>query len=198
MPAHLKRSNNGLSLSATPREPLCRLPTSCRRATFFCPKPYSDLTCSAASGLAAETAKAEAKPARKITGQLEEGCSCRARCPCWFKAVPSRMTCDGVQIVFITKGKYGKTPLDGLAVAQFVQSPAGKSMFESFGDWNFDNVYIDDRANDDQRLALRELAGHLFPRPPRNANSITSPSTARSTATNTPSRWARRARSRAT
>jgi hypothetical protein len=73
------------------------------------------------------------------------------------------MTCDGAQVVFITKGRYGQTPLDGLAVAQFVQSPEGKSMFESFGHWNFDYVYIDKRATEDQRGALRKIAAHLFP-----------------------------------
>ncbi len=73
------------------------------------------------------------------------------------------MTCDGLQAVFIAKGQYGKTPLDGLAVARFVQSPEGKSMFESFGNWNFDNVYIDERATEQQRTALREIAAHFFP-----------------------------------
>ena len=68
-------------------------------------------------------------------------------------------------MVFISKGKYGKTPMDGLAVGQFVQSPEGKSMFESFGNWNFDNVYIDARANEEQREALKEIASHLFPPP---------------------------------
>ena len=72
------------------------------------------------------------------------------------------MTCDGAQVVFITKGKYGKTPLDGLAFGQFVQSPERKSMFESFGNWNFDYVYIDEKANEEQRQALKELAGHMF------------------------------------
>ena len=72
------------------------------------------------------------------------------------------MTCDGVQAVFIQKGNYGKTSLEGLAVAQFVQSPEGKSMFESFGNWNFDNVYIDEKANEEQRQALKEIAAHLF------------------------------------
>jgi hypothetical protein len=114
-------------------------------------------------GLAAAPVNVEENPSWKVTGELEEACSCNAACPCWFKSVPSRMTCDGAQIVFITKGRYGKTPLDGLAVAQFVQSPAGKSMFESFGHWNFDYVYIDERANEAQRQALRKIAAHLFP-----------------------------------
>jgi len=73
------------------------------------------------------------------------------------------MTCDGVQAVFISRGKFGKTSLDGLALAQFVQSPEGKSMFESFGNWNFDNVYIDEKATPEQREALKEVAAHLFP-----------------------------------
>jgi hypothetical protein len=105
----------------------------------------------------------ESKIPWKLTGELEEACSCRAACPCWFKSLPSRMTCDGAQIVLITKGKYGKTPLDGLALAQFVQSPEHQSMFESFGNWNFDYVYIDQKADDEQRLALKEIAQHLFP-----------------------------------
>src|SRR5215472_8571 len=118
--------------------------------------------CFGLPALAAEE-KAESKPSWKIAGDLEEACSCRPACPCWFKSKPSRMTCDGVQAVFISKGKYGKTSLDGLAVAQFVQSPEGKSMFESFGSWNFDNVYIDEKANEEQRAALREISMHLFP-----------------------------------
>src|SRR5256885_6118385 len=113
-------------------------------------------------GVAGEAVKDEPKPSWSVTGELEEACSCNAPCPCWFKSVPTRMTCDGVQVVFITKGTYGKTQLDGLAVAQFVQSPEGKSMFESFGNWNFDNTYIDENANDEQRAALKELAAHFF------------------------------------
>jgi len=105
----------------------------------------------------------EKKSAWKISGELEEACSCRAACPCWFKSLPSRMTCDGAQVVIIKKGHYGKVSLDGLAVGQFVQSPEHKSMFESFGNWNFDYVYIDEKANDEQREALKEIAMHLFP-----------------------------------
>src|SRR3989441_12307686 len=73
------------------------------------------------------------------------------------------MTCDGAQVVFISKGRYGKVPLDGLAVGQFVQSPEHQSMFESFGKWNFDYVYIDEKANAEQRAAVKELALHFFP-----------------------------------
>jgi hypothetical protein len=116
----------------------------------------------ALSTLPRQAMAATAKPSWKVTGELEEACSCRAACPCWFKSLPTRMTCDGAQVVFITKGRYGKVPLDGLALGQFVQSPEHKSMFESFGNWNFDYVYIDEKANDEQREALKELAAHLF------------------------------------
>src|SRR5436305_10272923 len=111
----------------------------------------------------AEAAQAAAKTPWKVSGELEEACSCRPACPCWFKSLPSRMTCDGAQMIFINKGHYGKTPLDGLAVAQFVQSPEHKSMFESFGKWNFDYIYIDEKANEEQRAALKEIATHFFP-----------------------------------
>ncbi len=113
--------------------------------------------------LASFAGAAETKTPWKLSGQLEEACSCRAACPCWFKSLPSRMTCDGTQVIFITKGRYGKTSLDGLAVGEFVQSPEHQSMFESFGKWNFDYVYIDEKANEEQRQALKEIAGHLFP-----------------------------------
>jgi hypothetical protein len=107
--------------------------------------------------------KGEAKTPWKVSGELEEACSCLAACPCWFKSLPSRMTCDGMQVVVISKGRYGKTPLDGLALGQFVQSPEHKTMFESFGNWNFDYVYIDEKASEEQRAALKELAMHFFP-----------------------------------
>src|SRR5439155_26069023 len=119
-----------------------------------------------------------------ISGELEEACSCRPACPCWFKSLPSRMTCDGAQIVLITKGHHGKIPLDGLAVAQFVQSPEHKSMFESFGNWNFDYVYIDEKADEQQRAALKDLALHFFPWPPRSASIALSQSHDRSMAPN--------------
>lgn len=114
--------------------------------------------------LAAEAQKGGAqKIAWKITGQLEEACSCAAACPCWFGSKPTRMTCGGGQVLFIQKGTYGTTPLDGLAVANMVQSPEGKGMMESFGNWNFSYTYIDEKANPQQREALQAIAGRVLP-----------------------------------
>ncbi len=121
------------------------------------------ILCSIGSFKAVAAEKLEANVSWKASGELEEACSCRAACPCWFKSLPTRMTCDGAQVIFINKGRYGKTPLDGLAVAQFVQSPEHQTMFESFGRWNLDYIYIDEKADAAQRQALKTLASKFFP-----------------------------------
>lgn len=99
----------------------------------------------------------------KITGQLEEACSCDAACPCWFDSKPTKMTCGGGQVLFIQKGNYGKTKLDGLAVANMAQSPEGQTMMASFGDWNFSYNYIDEKATPEQRKALEAIAAKILP-----------------------------------
>jgi hypothetical protein len=73
------------------------------------------------------------------------------------------MTCDGAQVLFISKGSYGDTKLDGLAVGSFVQSPEGESMMESFGHWNFTNLYVDEKATPEQRKALQEIGMQAMP-----------------------------------
>jgi hypothetical protein len=98
----------------------------------------------------------------KITAQLEEACSCDAACPCWFGSKPTKMTCSGGQLLFIEKGHYGNVKLDGLAIGTMGQSPAGRSMMESYGDWNFAYNYIDDKATPEQRKALEAIAGQVL------------------------------------
>jgi hypothetical protein len=99
----------------------------------------------------------------KLTGQLEEACSCDAACPCWFGSKPTKMTCDGAQVLFIEKGHYGNVKLDGFVVANLAQSPKDKTMMESFGNWNFSTNYIDERANPEQRKALETIALTVLP-----------------------------------
>jgi hypothetical protein len=94
----------------------------------------------------------------KLTGQLEEACSCSAACPCWFGSKPTKMMCSGSQFIFISKGTYGDVKLDGLSVGSIAQSPEGKGMMESFGKWNFNFYYIDEKANPEQREALKAIA----------------------------------------
>lgn len=124
------------------------------------------LFCSLTVGMAVagepKTAK-EKKESWKITGQLEESCSCDAACPCWFDSKPTRMNCGGAQVLFIKHGSYGKVPLDGLAVANFAQSPDGETMMQSFGKWNFSYLYIDEKANLEQRKALEAIGRIVLP-----------------------------------
>jgi hypothetical protein len=51
----------------------------------------------------------------RISGELEEACSCDAACPCWWDSKPTKMTCSGGETLFIENGNYGKLRLDGLA-----------------------------------------------------------------------------------
>jgi hypothetical protein len=105
--------------------------------------------------------EAKDKTPWKITGQLEEACSCDAACPCWFGSKPTKMTCGGGQVLFIEKGNYGKVKLDGLAIASIGQSPEGQTMMESYGNWNFANYYIDEKANPEQRKALETIGRNV-------------------------------------
>jgi hypothetical protein len=104
-----------------------------------------------------------AKTPWKITGQLEEACTCSAACPCWFGSKPTKMTCGGGQVLFIEKGTYGSVPLDGLAVANMAQSPAGQGMMESFGKWTYSYLYIDEKAKPEQKEALTAVAKQVLP-----------------------------------
>ncbi|HYY13683.1 MAG TPA: DUF1326 domain-containing protein [Chthoniobacterales bacterium] len=121
------------------------------------------LTITGISIYARVRAAEERKVPWKITGQLEEACSCNAACPCWFGSKPTKMTCGGGQVLFIERGTYGNVRLDGLAVANMAQSPAGKSMMESFGNWEFSTNYVDEKATPEQRRALEAIALTVLP-----------------------------------
>src|SRR5574341_1382980 len=62
------------------------------------------LLLSSAVFAAGSTNSASQKTPWKITGQLEEACTCDAACPCWFDSKPTKMSCGGGQVVFIEKG----------------------------------------------------------------------------------------------
>src|SRR5262249_22083359 len=85
-----------------------------------------------------------------------------------FGNKPTKMTCGGGQVLFIENGTYGSVKLDGLAVANMVQSPAGKSMMESAGTWTFSYLYVDEKASAEQRNGLVELSHAVVPLDPSN------------------------------
>ena len=134
------------------------------RRTLFLSFAAIALAGAALVARAADAPKTEApKTPWKIVGQLEEACSCNAACPCWFGSKPTHMTCGGGQFIFIERGTYGSVSLDGLSVGNMVESPEGKSMMESFGNWKFSNVYVDEKANPQQREALMAIATKVLP-----------------------------------
>ncbi len=105
------------------------------------------------AGAASRCVAGEAKKTSwKVSGQLEEACTCNAACPCWFGSKPTMANCGGYQVLFIDRGRYSGVSLNGLAIANTVQSPDGKTMMESFGDWN-----------EQQRHALLEIAKAVLP-----------------------------------
>jgi hypothetical protein len=115
-------------------------------------------------GLTALTVVAEDKKTPwKMSGQLEEACSCDAACPCWFDSKPTRMNCSGGFALFIDKGSYGSVPLDGLGAAFIGASKEGTTMMESIGDWNFVTMYIDEKASPEQRKALEAIMRSTSP-----------------------------------
>ncbi len=116
----------------------------------------------AATTIAAVGAGDAPKTPWKLAGQLEEACSCSAACPCWFGSKPTKMNCGGGQFLFITKGNYGNVNLDGLAVGSMSQSPDGKGMMESYGKWNFNYYYVDEKGTPEQRKALEAIANTVL------------------------------------
>jgi len=135
-----------------------------KRSTLFLTLGLVAVAGAALAVRAADTPAAKpAKTSWHMVGQLEEACSCSAACPCWFGSKPTRMTCGGGQFLFIDKGIYGNVSLNNLAVGQMVESPEGKTMMESVGSWKFSNVYIDEKANPQQREALLAIASQVFP-----------------------------------
>jgi hypothetical protein len=121
------------------------------------------LVSSAAFAAGSNDKGASQKTPWKITGQLEEACTCNAPCPCWFNSLPTKMNCGGGQVIFIEKGNYGKVSLDKLTIATFGRSPSGETMMESFGNWDFSYLYVDEKANPEQRKALEEIGRTVFP-----------------------------------
>ena len=126
-------------------------------------KSLAILTVSLLLAAGASGADSAKKPSWKIKGQLEESCSCNAACPCWFDSKPTMAGCGGNQVLFIRQGRYGNVPLDGLAIGNVVESPENQTMMQSFGKWKFSYLYIDEKANAEQRAALEEIGKTVLP-----------------------------------
>ncbi|HEU5380179.1 MAG TPA: DUF1326 domain-containing protein [Ktedonobacteraceae bacterium] len=93
-----------------------------------------------------------------ITGDYFENCNCNVVCPCGMSPNPPMTTrptegfCDDAFAFHINSGSYGSTVLDGLNAVTVVHMPG--AMVE--GNWSV-ALYLDERANEQQRLALQAI-----------------------------------------
>lgn len=92
-----------------------------------------------------------------IKGDWFDVCKCAIPCPCSFAQPPTYGDCEGVLVWHIREGQYGDVRLDGFDVvmlASFTGNVWGGDHTEPYA-----AVFVDDRADDDQRTALQAVFG---------------------------------------
>lgn len=87
-----------------------------------------------------------------IQGLDVSTCSCDWGCPCQFMALPTRGYCHAAVGFLVTRGHFGKTPLDGLAFGGLFTWP--KAIHEGNGEAQ---PIVDVRASEAQRDALLKI-----------------------------------------
>ena len=94
----------------------------------------------------------------QIAGDYFENCNCDVVCPCLFStnapltSKPTTGACELPIAFHINSGSYGNVTLDGLNVVMIARSPG--RMGE--GNWSV-ALYLDERANEQQRQALEAI-----------------------------------------
>lgn len=92
------------------------------------------------------------KPMWSLNGTYFEACNCEIVCPCIFQSAPSHGDCSVLYAWQVDDGAFGATDLSGFNIA--LAAYAGGHMQEV--KW-FGALYIDERANGDQRHALEMI-----------------------------------------
>ena len=87
-----------------------------------------------------------------VRGVEYGNCNCAYGCPCQFSAPTTNGNCEAVVTGHIEEGHFGDTKLDGLNWALLVWWPG--EIAEGYGR---QQAIIDERADDDQREALRKI-----------------------------------------
>lgn len=82
-----------------------------------------------------------------------QACSCDYGCPCEFEAPPTMGYCEGLGAWRINRGRYGDVSLDGLGLGFAARWPAAIHLGNGTG-----VVFIDEKANAQQREALTQIA----------------------------------------
>lgn len=91
-----------------------------------------------------------------VAGDWFDACKCNIPCPCTFAQAPSSGDCDGVMAYHIRRGHYGEVALDGLnllALSQFTGNIWAGETKATLA------LFIDERASEPQRAALRLIWG---------------------------------------
>ncbi|MFT5975744.1 MAG: hypothetical protein ACI9YO_001923 [Gammaproteobacteria bacterium] len=96
-----------------------------------------------------------------IKGTYVEACNCETVCPCIFFSPPTDDSCTVMLGWHIDEGEFDGTALDGLNTALLVHSPGNMKD----GNWKV-ALYVDERANEAQNLALMgifsgQAGGHI-------------------------------------
>lgn len=81
-----------------------------------------------------------------------ETCNCDYGCPCNTTSIPTDGTCQAINVWKIREGAFDETRLEGLGIALISRWP--NPIHEGNGTGV---VFVDDRADDEQRAALGEI-----------------------------------------
>jgi len=88
----------------------------------------------------------------EIEGRELVNCTCEYGCNCQFNGLPDKGHCYAVAIIFIDKGHFAETPLDGLRLAAIFKWPG--AIHEGNGEAI---AFVDERARPEQRDALLKI-----------------------------------------
>jgi hypothetical protein len=88
----------------------------------------------------------------EFKGRELVNCTCEYGCNCQFNALPDKGHCHAVAAIQIDEGKYGETPLDGLAIVAVFKWPG--PIHEGHGEAL---AFVDSRASEAQREALLKI-----------------------------------------
>jgi hypothetical protein len=88
----------------------------------------------------------------RVAGEEIVHCNCDWGCPCQFEAAPTHGRCEAFCAFEIREGHYGDVPLAGISLAIIYSWPG--RVDEGNGTRQ---MIVDDRATDEQRVALDEL-----------------------------------------
>ena len=96
-------------------------------------------------------------PGWRVAGDWFDVCRCRVPCGCTFAQAPDEDQCDGILAWHVRDGHFGDVKLDDLSlvgVGSFVGNMwTGEAKDSAMG------FFIDERADEDQRQALRTIWG---------------------------------------